>query len=385
MIAIYTSAGSTQSQSLAFSTDKGRTFIKFRDNPVLPNPNKSDFRDPKVFWHESTKQWIMSLATGQTISFYRSPNLKQWSKLSEFGAGVGSHDGVWECPDLFPLKFENETKWVLLVSINPGGPNSGSATQYFIGNFDGTTFKADNEPYPLWVDYGRDNYAGVTWDNIPDNDGRRIQIAWMNNWEYAGDIPQYSLGGNGSRSSMTLPRELALGKNSQGYLVLKNKVISEINNIASSWTTIADEQISIEKNYSLNLGGKKAYQIHLTCELMQEQMLTLSLMNDSNNISRILIDKLNQRISFFRNNSGMVSFSGQFSGSSYASFINSNSQVILDIYVDQSSIEVFVNDGELSLTNQVFPKSIYNKISIVPNVGTISINAKNRDFNSIWQ
>ncbi len=385
MIAIYTSAGSSQAQSIAFSTDRGRTFIKYRDNPILKNPGKPDFRDPKVFWHELTQQWIMSLATGQTISFYRSLNLKEWTKLSEFGLGIGAHDGVWECPDLFPLMFEGKTKWVLLLSINPGAPNGGSGTQYFIGDFNGTTFTADALSYPMWLDYGKDNYAGITWDNIPELDGRRILISWMNNWEYAGSIPQYSTGSNGSRSSMTLPRELTLGKNSQGYLVLKNKVISEINNIASSWTTIADEQISIEKNYSLNLGGKKAYQIHLSCELMQEQILTLSLMNDSNNISRILIDKLNQRISFFRNNSGMVSFSGQFSGSSYASFVNSNSQVTLDIYVDQSSIEVFVNDGELSLTNQVFPKSIYNKISIVPSLGIVSINAKYRVFDSIWQ
>ncbi|GIZ15626.1 hypothetical protein RCZ15_04960 [Capnocytophaga catalasegens] len=143
IIAIYTSAGKNQTQSIAYSTDNGRTFTPYAQNPVLTDPNIVDFRDPKVFWHDATQQWIMSLATSQTITFYGSKNLKQWEKLSEFGEGLGAHGGVWECPDLFPLTYDGKTKWILFVSINPGGPNGGSATQYFIGDFDGKTFKPD--------------------------------------------------------------------------------------------------------------------------------------------------------------------------------------------------------------------------------------------------
>ena len=202
MVAIYTSAGKVQSQSIAYSTDKGRTFTKYSANPVITNPGIADFRDPKVFWHNESNQWIMSLATKQTITFYGSANLKSWTRLSEFGDGIGSHGGVWECPDLVPLDYNGKTKWVLVVSINPGGPNGGSATQYFIGDFDGKTFRADALPYPLWMDYGRDNYAGVTWSNIPENDGRKIFMGWMSNWDYANNVPRLAASSpSSSRSS----------------------------------------------------------------------------------------------------------------------------------------------------------------------------------------
>lgn len=384
MVAIYTSAGSKQTQSIAFSTDKGRKFIKFSGNPVLPNPNKGDFRDPKVFWHEDSNQWVMALATGQTMTLYKSSDLKTWTMLSEFGNGIGSHAGVWECPDLFPLKFENETKWVLLVSINPGGPSGGSAMQYFIGNFDGSTFKADNLAYPLWLDYGRDNYAGVTWNNIPETDGRKMLIAWMNNWDYAGDIPRYSTGTNGSRSGMTLPRELSLSKNASGNFVLKNKVIREFDNYASSWTDMVNEDLGVEKSYPVNMNQDKAYQLNLQLNNLINQDFILSLKNDSNEVCQIQLDNLNKKISFSRNNSGQIAFNNRFIGGSVAPAIWVDNLLTIDVYVDQSSVEVFVNDGLVSITNLVFPKSIYNKLSILPVNGTLSVKAKYRSFKSIW-
>ena len=222
IIAFYTSAGEQQAQSIAYSLDNGRTFTKYNHNPVIANPNIQDFRDPKVFWYAPEKKWIMSLATSQTITFYASKNLKQWEKLSEFGENIGAHTGVWECPDLFPLSYKGETKWILFVSINPGGPNGGNATQYFIGNFDGTTFTPDPLPYPLWIDYGRDNYAGVTWSNIPESDGRRIFLGWMNNWDYGNMVPTQNF-----RSAMTLPRELRLADNGE-HLVVASFPIKEI-------------------------------------------------------------------------------------------------------------------------------------------------------------
>jgi fructan beta-fructosidase len=172
-----------QTQGIAYSVDKGRTWTKYEKNPVLPNPGIRDFRDPKVSWNEVSKQWVMTLAVKDHIEFYGSPDLKKWSKLSEFGNTIGAHGGVWECPDLFSLKDgEGNSKWVLFVSINPGGPQGGSATQYFIGNFDGKNFMPQ-DTLARWIDYGADNYAGVTWSDIPASDGRRLFIGWMSNWQ----------------------------------------------------------------------------------------------------------------------------------------------------------------------------------------------------------
>ena len=159
IVAIYPSAGRMQRQSIAWSNDRGRTFTKYEGNPVLADPAHRDYRDPKVAWIDD--KWVMSLATGEVITFYGSKDLKNWEKLSEFGRGIGSHAAVWECPDLLRMEYNGEEKWVLLVSINPGGPNGGSVTQYFIGDFDGKEFHADPLPYPLWIDWGVDNYAGV--------------------------------------------------------------------------------------------------------------------------------------------------------------------------------------------------------------------------------
>jgi fructan beta-fructosidase len=214
MVAIYTyhdmageKAGrkNIQSQGIAFSLDKGRTWTPYTQNPVLPNPDLQDFRDPKVSWIEQSNQWVMALAVQDHIEFYGSPDLKEWNKLSEFGNELGNHNGVWECPDLFPLTDSNgSTRWVLFVSIGNGGPQGGSATQYFIGNFNGTSFSSQDS-VTRWIDYGADNYAGVTWSDIPKEDGRRLFIGWMSNWQYARLVPTKSW-----RSAMTLPREVVL-------------------------------------------------------------------------------------------------------------------------------------------------------------------------------
>lgn len=195
-----------QSQGIAWSNDRGRTWKKFQGNPVLPNPGIRDFRDPKVFRHDASGKWIMILAVHDRVHIYSSPDLKNWSFESEFGESAGSHGGVWECPDLFPLTVTgtSSSKWVMLVSINPGGPNGGSVTQYFTGEFDGHKFIPDDIA-AKWMDMGTDNYAGVTWSGIPEQDGRKILIGWMSNWNYATVVPS-SLW----RSAMTIPRELTL-------------------------------------------------------------------------------------------------------------------------------------------------------------------------------
>ncbi len=225
-----------QNQGLAYSIDKGRTWTKYPGNPVLKSPGIRDFRDPKVFWHNESDKWIMILAVNDRVHLYSSPNLLDWTFLSEFGQGIGAHGGVWECPDLFRIKVRgtNEMKWVMLVSINPGGPNGGSATQYFVGNFDGTNFIKENKEIQ-WVDWGRDNYAGVTWSNVPESDGRRLFLGWMSNWQYANVVPTHVW-----RSAMTVPRELALMHTGDGYLLVSNPV-RELESLRTEKTQLYEE------------------------------------------------------------------------------------------------------------------------------------------------
>src|SRR2546421_4306358 len=213
-----------QNQSIAFSIDHGKTWTKYAGNPVLKNPGITDFRDPKVMWYKPQKKWIMTLATKDRITFYSSRNLKDWKKESEFGETVGAHDGVWECPDLFTLDDNAKKIWVLIVNLNPGGPNRGSATQYFLGDFDGNKFT----PYDTvtrWIDYGPDEYAGVTWSNTGD---RKIFLGWMSNWLYANVVPTKSW-----RNAMTIPRELKIMHTGEDILVASEPV-KELDAIQNS-------------------------------------------------------------------------------------------------------------------------------------------------------
>lgn len=223
LVAIYTSAGETQQQSIAHSADRGRTWTKYEGNPVIPNPGVEDFRDPKVFWHGRSAQWILLLAAGDRIVFYGSPNLREWHRLSEFGAAEGAHGGVWECPDLFELPVDGDpadTRWVLVVSINPGGPAGGSATQYFLGDFDGTTFSAQGPADGVrWAERGADFYAPQSFSDVPAADGRRLWIGWLSNWDYAEQVPT-----DPWRGAMTVPRQVGLTATASGVLLTQQPV-----------------------------------------------------------------------------------------------------------------------------------------------------------------
>ena len=334
IVAFYTSAGQQQTQSIAYSLDNGRTFTKYAHNPVIPNPGIEDFRDPKVFWYAPQNKWIMSLATSQTITFYTSKNLKQWEKLSEFGENIGAHTGVWECPDLFPLVYEGKTKWVLFVSINPGGPNGGNATQYFIGDFDGTTFTPDPLPYPLWIDYGRDNYAGVTWSNIPESDGRRLFLGWMNNWDYGNVVPTHNF-----RSAMTLPRELRLAHNGE-HLVVASFPVKEVGDEKNGASIIMDklteDTLHIGPDYYNN--GNKGEKIIYTFDTDKKTFI---------------VD---------RTQSGLADFSSNFAIPLIKAPLTKKDSYTIHIWVDKASTEVFVNGGELAQTNIAFPTEPYNQL-----------------------
>ena len=368
MIAIFTSAGDRQTQSIAYSLDGGKTFTKYEGNPVLSDANIIDFRDPKVFWHAPSKQWVMSLATTQTITFYGSKNLKEWTRLSEFGEGLGGHGGVWECPDLFPLTYEGKTKWVLFVSINPGGTNGGSATQYFIGNFDGKTFTPDAMNYPLWLDYGRDNYAGVTWSNVPAADGRRLFIGWMSNWDYANEIPTVNF-----RSAMTVARTLRLAHNGE-HLVVASEPVKEVESLRRDPLSLADKTTSDTVTFeNLLPNNQGAYELTFTVTPNDTDSFSFSIENTKGEVLTYLFDIANKTLSVDRSKSS-VAFNANFAETLIKAPLTAKKSYTVRLLVDKASTELFVNNGEVVQTNTVFPTEVYNTLRFKTEKGTLNLN-----------
>ncbi len=367
LVAIFTHAGAQQMQSIAYSNDGGRKWTKYNQNPVLANPGVPDFRDPKVMWFNDLKKWIMSLATGNKVSFYSSADLKNWTFESDFGTGFGSHGGVWECPDLFQLPVEgtNLKKWVLLVSINPGGPNGGSATQYFIGDFDGHKFTTETT-HTKWIDYGTDNYAGVTYSNILKSDGRRIMIGWMSNWIYAGQVPTTSW-----RSTMTIPRVITLVQQDNSYKLRFNPVV-EVDKYKSQ----------TEKSTALNTGGSiqlinndiiksGSYELRFSVDFSKTDSLILTTGNLAENL-KIRFNKSMGQVTIDRSRSGNVSFNDQFRQMIYSPMDLSGTNPIVEIrmLVDKTSVELFWNNGENVITALYFPRYKYDYLKINGNSGS---------------
>lgn len=361
IIAIFTHAGSQQQQSVAYSNDKGRTWTKYAQNPVLPNPGISDFRDPKVTWLPDQHKWMMALATGSKISFYSSPDLKSWTFESDFGAGIGAHGGVWECPDLFQLPVEgtNQKKWVLLVSLNPGGPNYGSATQYFIGDFDGKTFTPSSTE-TSWVDYGTDNYAGVTYDNIPTSDGRRIMIGWMSNWFYAGVVPTTTW-----RSTMTVPRVITLVQSGQDYKLRFNPV-DELKNYKDQTAVETESQpkssIELTNNAIIKSGS---YDLSFTVDFTKTDNVQISFGNTEEKMT-ILFNKAGGVVTIDRSLSGKTYFHDFFKQiiSSPSAISMTGEKVGIRMLVDKTSVELFWNNGEKAMTALFFPRYQYNYLKV---------------------
>ena len=367
MVAIFTSCGKTQQQSIAYSTDKGRTFTKYAKNPVLPNPGITDFRDPKVSWNEAANQWVMALATKQTVTFFGSPNLKDWTKLSEFGEGIGSHAAVWECPDLFPMTYQGKTKWVLIVSLNPGGPNGGSATQYFIGDFNGKTFKPDALPYPLWLDYGRDNYAGVTFSNIPKTDGRRIFLGWMSNWDYANQVPTKNF-----RSANTVPRELTITTNGK-HLILSSYPVRELTNLKGK--VIVKPNLLVENEATITellKNNEGSYEVEMTIKPENAGVFGFSLNNSKNETLKFNFDNTTGFLSIDRKKSGLIDFNDRFAMGMNAPLIKRDAYRIR-LLVDKASAEIFVNEGEITMSTLFFPTETMNHLKFYTNDGKFSV------------
>ena len=341
-----------QNQSLAYSLDAGKTWTKYSGNPVLNNPGIRDFRDPKVQWYEASKKWIMTLATLDRITFYSSPDLKTWTKESDFGNGAGAHGGVWECPDLFPLDCNGQTVWVLLVSINPGGPNGGSATQYFTGQFDGKMFT----PYQTdtrWIDYGPDDYAGVTWSNTGN---RKIFLGWMSNWQYATVVPTQKW-----RSAMTVPRDLHLQKIGETYWLCSTPV-PEINKLAAPAITAQNIEAH---NYDLTANvGKLSGPASLHFSADHIKNFSITLFNHAGEKLVVGYDENSNHYFIDRTTSGSINFEKGFAGKHSAPRLSDNATVDITLIIDNASVEVFADNGLTVMTEIFFPTTPFSNITI---------------------
>ena len=354
-----------ETQSIAYSLDQGMTWTKYEANPVIANQGTKDFRDPKVFWYEDTKQWILVLAAGQEVQLYSSPNLKQWTKTASFGQGIGNHKGVWECPDLFPLPVlgTNVKKWVLLVSINPGGPNGGSATQYFVGDFNGENFVLDppfasqmEEEHSFWVDFGRDNYAGVTYNNIEASQGERFFQGWMSNWQYASKVPTTTW-----RSAMTLIRKIALTPHQESYRLVAMPYIPKktapaimLKNIEAS---ASPQRLITQKDISLT-----ATQITFEWE---GENFEWSFSNAQKEELKVGYDSSKNNYYINRMRAGKNDFSDQFAPHiSTAPKKSINTKTKVTMLLDKTSMEVFFDDGLTVFSEIFFLKTPFESVSL---------------------
>jgi len=359
MVALYTghhTGKPLQNQQLAYSNDRGRTWTKFAGNPVL-DIGEADFRDPKVFWHEATRRWVMAVSwpVHRQVRFYASPDLKSWTHLSDFGP-AGSTTGIWECPDLFPLKVEGfgrGSKWVLVVNVGSGAPAGGSGTQYFVGEFDGTRFVADARSATNWADFGPDFYAAVSWSDVPKRDGRRLWLGWMSNWAYANDVPTSPW-----RSAMTVPRELTLRATTSGYRLVQRPV-RELAALRGAPARIGRTGIDAAQAW---LSTRRFEEGLAELELELDRLpssgeVSLRLLHGEAGETRIDLDLGGRFLRFNRGRSGRKDFNAAFADAQTAPVRIVDGKASLRLLVDVSSVEVLAQDCETVMTDLVFPKS----------------------------
>lgn len=428
IIAYYTSHSmrngkQVQVQCMAYSKDNGRTFIKYKGNPVVtPFDGLENFRDPKIFWYEPTKSWYMIVSADKNMRFYQSKNLKKWTYVSQWGEGFGAQPNQFECPDFFPLAVDGDPankKYVMIVNVNPGFVFGGSATEYFVGEFDGKEFKCDSKPTTVkWLDWGKDHYATVTFSNLGD---RIVAVPWMSNWQYANFTPirQY-------RGANALPRELKLFSN-HGETYVSANVVEEARALRKETKLLGDITADNANPYvQRNLFDKAegAFEVEADVTPKDADVVGISLYNDKEERTVVYLDLKNKRVVMDRAESGLTDFgrqvelsdiekralaAGQMKGklakdvavdykNDYALgtwaplSLCGDSQCAgsgqcckkeaaapcgksyhLDIFVDKCSVELFVDGGRIAMTNQVFPTAPYNHIKVYAEGGKAEV------------
>lgn len=380
MVAIYTghhTGRPLQNQHIAYSNDRGRTWTKYAGNPVL-DLNKADFRDPKVFWHEPDRRWIMvvSLPVERKIQIYGSPNLREWTHLSDFGP-AGSVKGIWECPDLFPVRVEGrsarESRWVLVVNVGSGAPAGGSGCQYFVGNFDGRSFLPDPKTVPdpgfgsttdpqalgrgevepaLWADWGRDFYAAVSWSGVPGRQGRQIWLGWMSNWEYAQEVPTSPW-----RSAMTVPRDLSLRSTTRGFRLVQTPV-PELGRLRTGVERFRRGTVA-EANAWLARQGpiEGPVELSLTLKRLGGAESIVRILGAAGEVVTLRILPETGRLRVDRTRSGRTDFHAKFPGESEAPVRVDEGLLELRLLIDTSSLEILAQRGEVAMTALMFPKT----------------------------
>jgi fructan beta-fructosidase len=396
MVAIYTGhsqvPGGNQNQQLAYSTDNGRTWTKYEGNPVL-DENMEHFRDPKVIWHDDTQQWIMivTLSVDFAVNFYGSPDLKSWELLSQFTAEGAPSDLNWECPDLWYLPVDgdpNNKKWVLEIDLGQGSIAGGSGGIYFIGDFDGKTFTADNTVLPKsakgphqWVDFGADYYAAVSWSNVPESDGRTLWIGWMNNWDYAVHIPTSPW-----RSAQSIPRSVGLTK-FNGGIALSQQPVEElqqlrVEEISAGTMTVNNNTLSLADTAGIK---GQTLELKVTFEPEDATEFGINVLVGEGERTTISYNVKNQEITFDRSQSGDVDFHEKFSGIHVAPLPLDNGKVELHIFIDWSSVEVFAHRGAVVFSNQVFPSENSTGVEVFSKGGkTLITDVKAWPLRSAW-
>jgi fructan beta-fructosidase len=354
-----------QNQSIAYSLDAAKSWIKYSGNPVIKTPGLKDFRDPKVFWYPEQKKWIMAVAAGDRVIFYSSVNLKSWNKESEFGVTMGAHGGVWECPDLFPLSVDGKKVWLLIVSINPGGVQGGSGTQYFTGDFDGHTFTT-TDTTTRWADYGPDNYAGVTFSNTGKE---KIFLGWMSNWQYGKMVPTGKW-----RSAMTFPRRMGLKKIGQSYYstqmpidAIEKLVIKTVNN----------KHISSVKNYALS--GP----IRMEFEVADLHSFSFIFSNAAGENLKVGYDEEKNSFYIDRTQAGKSDFYPGFATIHYGPRIAQSKNSKITLLLDNASLELFADQGLTTMTEIFFPGQPFNSLQQGMNIKPLT-DIRISQLKSIW-
>lgn len=398
IIAIYTnnSVNHDEVQCIAYSNDNGRTFTKYEGNPVLtPFDGLKDFRDPKVFWYEKDKCWFMIVSADKETRFYKSKNLKKWDYVSAFGKGLGQQPCQYECPDFFQLPVngdEKNKKWVMTMNINPGCWFGGSATEYFVGDFDGKNFTCPDANEVKWLDWGKDHYATVTFSNTGS---RVLAITWMSNWQYANLTPfKQNRGANG------LPRELKLYEKNGKYYISED-VAPEALALRKSTKELGSQTVEGEKAFAGATSGMEgAFEIEADVTADANGIAGIELYNNKRERTLIYIDMKEGKVVMDRTESGLTDFGKQSvphdielawdkqraaEGKQPARIENSinykndfalatwaplslcqdgKKTFHLDIFADKSSIELFVDGGRIAMTNLVFPVAPYENVKL---------------------
>jgi len=386
LVAIYTGhTEKLQTQNLAYSNDRGRTWTKYPGNPVL-DLHMKDFRDPKVFWHEPTHRWVMvaALPTLHKVRFFGSTDLKHWAFLSDFGpAGVTA--GVWECPDLFPLPVEGEagqTRWVLSINVNPGGIAGGSANQYFVGHFDGTSFVNANSPdQVLWADYGKDFYASTSFSDIPATDGRRIWLGWLLNWEYAAKVPTSPW-----RGMQSIPRTLSLKRFPYGIRLVQAPVKELAQPRLSRFIILGKDFATANRNLLARRIHSDAQEITAEIDAGNSSEAGIRVRKGKDEATTIGVDWARQEVFVDRTRSGDIAFDPRFPGRHAGPLLPAGGkQVKLHIFVDRSSVEVFVNDGATVISDAIFPSRESQGIELYSNGDARLVKLEIWNLRSTWR